>query len=418
MRKLIKVVSTFKNGVGGHYYSLLTIAELLTREFEVVIINIGHIPSPVLLKHWGGEFVFLNSTNSNINKLMVEFRKAVESENPIAIHTYDLISHLFVRTSLDGLKCKLVHTKCGGPPVLQDYGNLSRMVVFTREDQEHLADHGGQRIGKIHRIENRIGKVSVPVDEINQITKKYALGGLTILRICRISRAYRKSIISGIRLVEFLKSCGYDCKLVVIGTIQDDEVFQELSSELKDVVWLTSDEFTCNASRLLGLGDIVIGTGRSFMEAALIGLLTMVPSDTSFYPVPVLKLNFEEALAANFSPRYEPSGVVGTNEFIEEFVLNSKKRKEASKFMTAQAKLRFSIESASQEYFSLYDFDDRLIKTGFFEREIDRLRLKRFYSNQASSKKMFNNSFSSILKWMYLFAMRVYRGSREIKNID
>jgi hypothetical protein len=69
------------------------------------------------------------------------------------------------------------------------------------------------------------------------------------------------------------------------------------------VSFVTDPGITKEASRMLYLADAVIGTGRSFMEAASLGkpLLTINAADD--YPVLINQDNFSDAFKTNFSQR-------------------------------------------------------------------------------------------------------------------
>lgn len=379
MKRIAKVLTTVKNGVGGHYYSAIEISNALSELCEIVIINIGRVPSPVLSESWSGKFVFIDASSSNLSELFERFRDVVSSERVDVVHTYDLMALLFARSALRGANWALVHTKCGGPPLTEYYGNLRKMVVFTREDELFLRSSRGCSISEIHRIENRVGLVD---QDLPTIAKLQAMcgDGLVVLRIGRISEAYKKSFLSSAKLVQFLRSHGVNVKLVLVGSIQDEHVFDELAKRIQDAVWLTEEIYTSKASRLIGLADVVIGNGRSFMEAAVVGKLAMIHSDRAEHPILVSKTNFDDAFAVNFSPRYNPSPNDLDLDGILKVVSVREDRLIASEELKALAEKSFLIRAALGKYSELYELEPYRIDLGPVACLSDRYRLKRFYS--------------------------------------
>ena len=97
--------------------------------------------------------------------------------------------------------------------------------------------------------------------------------------------------------------------MIVLGTIQSKAIHNSILDDIKsknlenDVIIDTSDLFTHNASELLEVGDVIIGTGRNFMEASSLNKMLLVPYKDSDYPLLVDDNNFEAIFATNFSPR-------------------------------------------------------------------------------------------------------------------
>ena len=130
-----------------------------------------------------------------------------------------------------------------------------------------------------------------------------------MLRIARIGKHYHKSISQSINLVSWLKAKGLNVRLIVIGTIQSkinyDTIIDEIKTKKLDdnIIVETSDEFTYNASELLDVGDVIIGTGRNFMEASSLNKMLLVPYKDADFPLLVTNNNFEAIFSTNFSPR-------------------------------------------------------------------------------------------------------------------
>ena len=77
------------------------------------------------------------------------------------------------------------------------------------------------------------------------------------------------------------------------------------------------DKFTTRASEIINIGDIIIGTGRNFMEASSLGKTMLVPYQNLSYPLLVNEDNFHSIFKTNFSPRTQ------VKEFNEKENLNS-----------------------------------------------------------------------------------------------
>ncbi len=127
----------------------------------------------------------------------------------------------------------------------------------------------------------------------------------------------KKSALGAIELLKCLRNDNIDVQLLLLGTIQERYVYEEIiSHKSDDIVVVTDDVFTVNASRLIGIGDIVVGTGRGAMEAALQGKVLLSPVEDLPTPVLVTPGNIETFLHYNFSDRTEGDFVLnGSSEY-------------------------------------------------------------------------------------------------------
>src|SRR5690606_25903374 len=102
---------------------------------------------------------------------------------------------------------------------------------------------------------------------------------IIFLRVGRIGAYYRKSGIQLIRLVADLRRQGLDCVAVFVGTVEDRETLDRVRRLGGNFTYIFSDEeVTRDAKRVVQVADVVLGTGRSFMEAASLGKILLCPT--------------------------------------------------------------------------------------------------------------------------------------------
>jgi len=143
----------------------------------------------------------------------------------------------------------------------------------------------------------------------------------------------------------------------VIGVRQDTAVVQEIEQLCDDTIRLvTEDEYTLNAAALIDLADMVVGTGRSLMEAAARGKVLLAPLAGHAYPVLVTPAILSQLFYYNFSTRAAIDGV-SEEENIGAIVrlmldsqLQSAMRQQAAEWYHKY----FAIETVVEQYHTLY----------------------------------------------------------------
>jgi hypothetical protein len=98
---LISNIHTKSQGNGGHYYSLTTTAKVLSKHFNIVIINIGTDESLALNKSEGLSIVNVLSSKNKLNTLGLfkSTKEVLKKEKVDVIHAFDDLAYLFGRVT-------------------------------------------------------------------------------------------------------------------------------------------------------------------------------------------------------------------------------------------------------------------------------------------------------------------------------
>lgn len=299
--KIVYFITASRHGRGGHYYSLFETACKVSEHEEVLILSIGINSSPVL-DTFPGRYIHIDYTGlfSTLRKVISLIRK----ERPDVLHGFDTHSFFYARLISILNKVPAVLTRCGGPNP-KNFPINKEIIVYSIENFNFLKSLKKFRSSNLSLISNRVSIERQDYKKISEIKNELRLSSPTVLRIARITSAYKKSILQSIKLTHMLNEKGIQAKLVVIGAIQEQDVFEELIQYKSDKIhFLTKDEFTVNASRLIDVADFVVGTGRGFMEAAILNKTMLAPTANTSIPLLVNKNNVLDVFKVNFSPRF------------------------------------------------------------------------------------------------------------------
>lgn len=305
---IVYLITTVGHGKGGHFHSLNTIANAVGVTDEVHVINIGFKPSEVL-NEVNYKLSFVGFNGYNFFSTYYKLKKIIKGLNPAAIHAFDVESFAFSRLLCKRKKQASFLNKCGGPNPKRYYPKSDQLILFSAENKTYFQNNLKYKDTALTLIPNRVKRVEVDNDRVRQFYEKHGSAQLSLLRIARIGKHYHKSITQAINLLQWLKANGLEIRLIIIGTIQSDAVYQAIVEDIKSkkleqhVILETSDLFTYNASGLLDVGDLIIGTGRNFMEASSLNKMLLVPYKDSDYPLLVTRANFKQIFDTNFSPR-------------------------------------------------------------------------------------------------------------------
>ncbi len=302
--KILFTISSMGHGRGGHFYSLLSTVQALANSADVIVLNVGLQPSPVLSGLGDDRYKFV-SYDGNIIRFQKEITDTVKSIKPDIIHAFDVRALFFSRNAALACKIPLAHTKCGGPNPKGFYPFVESMVLYSRENVDFFKGKSKFRDVKVNYIPNRVIKNTLDNQRTEELENKLeADGSFVFLRIARISHSYKKSILDSINLVNILCSAGVKSKLLIVGTIQDRSTYEEVRGKLGlHAHLITEDRYTVNASGLIGVADAVIGTGRGAMEAAIHGKILLAPVETWKVPALIDDRNIEHFMDFNFSER-------------------------------------------------------------------------------------------------------------------
>ena len=305
---IVYFITTVGHGKGGHFHSLNTIANAIGETDNVHVVNLGVQPSEVLDKT-NYNLSFVNFNGYNFLSVLFRIKKLISQLEPDVIHAFDVHSFAFSRLLSKSRKQASYLNKCGGPNPKKYFPVSDNLVLFSKENKAYFDSKERYYDTKLTLIPNRVRPVELDSSRIEAFYAKHDKADLSLLRIARIGKHYHKSISQAINLVSWLKTKGLKVRLIVIGTIQSETNYNEILEEIKsknledDVIVETSDEFTYNASELLDVGDVIIGTGRNFMEASSLNKMLLVPYKDADYPLLVTDANFDAIFTTNFSPR-------------------------------------------------------------------------------------------------------------------
>lgn len=379
-------ISVHGHGRGGHFNSLYHIANKLAEENKVGVVSIGPGFSPVISE--SSNFVtHIDFNGLNFFRLKFKVDRLIKKHKPNVIHCFDVGSYNILRMIYSPRKNKIALNKCGGPNPIK-YPYVKNLVLFSIEDMEWFKKNKRYNDSNIFLIPNRVSKVKVKSLDIQKVD-----GCFTFLRIARIGKTYKKSILDSISLIELLleRNKSLKVKLYIIGVVECIDTLSEIKEnkliENGTVVILTDDKYTVNASKMLYLADAVIGTGRSVMEAASLALPVLTINSLNNIPVLVDIDTFNDAFRSNFSernifPKIENEGNILK---VEKVISDMEFYDEVSSYINNKFIEYFDIESASVNYSDFYKGLSLSNKKIAFEDFV--LFLKTLYGFFKSSKK-------------------------------
>lgn len=352
--KIMYTISSTGHGNGGHFYDLKSIANEIANNNSVLVVNIGKKISKVLVNQ-KFKVHFLRYKGYNFLNVFIELNKLVSDFKPEIINSFDVYSFNFSRYFSWKLNQPTYLTKCGGPNPLKYYPIPDNLILVSFENKLFFQNKNHKYKSNIFMIPQRVEPVILDHVRINLLREKHQLNGEIILRVNRISKHYHKTMIQSLNLLKYLLKFKNNVKLLLIGSIQDETVFNEINqyidkNDLRQNVIVETDQiFTKNASELLSIGDLIIGTGRNFMEACSINKPMLVPYKNGEYPLLVSNNNFFEVKNTNFSPRT----IVNHFNYADNLnnILNHKFYSNSRKWYDSN----FSVKKGAEKYMKMYN---------------------------------------------------------------
>lgn len=346
------IIYVTEPGRGGHYYSLRSTVREVQKEADVFILSIGAKPSPIY-NEFGEQYIHINDVG--LFKTLKKISTLIKSENLDVIHAFDPKAFLFARLVSIKHSVPLLLTRCGGPNPKPYYPLHSNIVLYSLENLEYFQNKKKFKDSELTFIPNRIDSSQLIVDHerVKKLQEVLNTNSYICLRISRIGKTYEKSILQGIKLVQRLAENNVSIKFVCIGVVEDESVYKRLRNNAsEDVFFFTEEYYHLNASQLIDVADLVIGTGRSFMEAALLNKKMIIPTSNTTLPELIDDKNYLDAFYVNFSQRYESSKTddVILREYLDAFASNKK----IEKGLSSRYKKDFSAEYIYQKHFLLY----------------------------------------------------------------
>lgn len=354
--KIMYMITTLGHGRGGHFYDLNVISNAMKKDNDVLIINIGLNNSPIIdeldIKTYN---IYFNGLN--IYKVIQELLIIWEKEKPSHIHSFDIQSLSIGKIISFLKKAPIIFSKCGGPNPNGYYPNCNNIIVMSYENLEFFKKNKNYSNSEIVYLPNRSSSFKSNQDSIEKI-KDMAGGHQIFIRISRITQHYRGTFIQTIDLAKKLETKGIKIKFFIIGVIQSKELYSELLERIttNNIIILTDDEYTLNASKIIEAADFIIGTGRGIMEAASKNKILLTPMKNATYPVLINKDNFEELYQTNFSPRNKLNNYNENQNIndIQELIINNNKKVKHEEFIKSIYKKEFDIETIVPDYIEFY----------------------------------------------------------------
>ncbi|MCO5268233.1 MAG: glycosyltransferase family 4 protein [Brumimicrobium sp.] len=382
--KIIFFISVMGHGRGGHFHSLNHISNSLAKSNVIEIYTIGPGKSDVIRDNANFR-KHLPFHGTNIIKLRKELIQIKKGEEFDIIHCFDLGSYLLIRLFFSLKKYNVFVNKCGGPNPAS-YPYIPNLVLFSLENLNWFQNQYKFRNSNINLIPNRVVAVSPYKGEEQKLERNNDL--FTFVRICRVGKAYLKSIIDSINLISVLLNKNIsNIRLLIIGTIEDYEIFDKFQENrfVKEgkIIFVFDEYSTKEASKMLYLADAVIGTGRGLMEAASLSIPILAINSQGELPVLLDKDNFKVAFETNFSERnvFEEKEVQKSLDLIIRIISDEIRYREQAFQAQNFFEHYFDIERVSNKYIEAYK-KAILKKHNIFKDSIFILRtLYHFYLN-------------------------------------
>lgn len=303
VNKIVFFISARSTGDGGHFYSLVTTARALQDRYNVHIITIGK-HSPVI-EEAGLPCSFIPSSFHDHLSVTIKMVKLLRRLNPDVIHFFDYSSYLMGIFAIYICRIPVALTKCGGP-INKNFPYVNNLIVYTKEDYNYFLSVISEKETQLALIPNRVLPFSQDERRIESLKKEFYLEGRrVILRIGRFG-GYLCTAIQCIKMVKALHELDDRFVLVLIG-VNNEENVEKLRLEAGGVDYIhivTDDKYTLNAKALIDVAEIVVGTGRGFMEACFMDKLIMAPNKGQNFPELISEDNFQNIFYYNFSERY------------------------------------------------------------------------------------------------------------------
>jgi glycosyltransferase involved in cell wall biosynthesis len=255
------------------------------------------------------------------------------------------------------LSIPAINTKCGGPSPRRYYPKINDLILFSNENMDFFKKRKKFSKTHIYLIPNRVQIPEQNKIAIAELKKLLRFNAKVILRIARFGIGHWKSIADSIELTKRLRRDDIDVQLVIVGVIEDESIYKRLLSYAnEDILIITENKYTINAASISTFADLIVGTGRSAMEAAVLGKPLLVPTESLSIPVLVTQSNIEEFSYYNFSPRTKIEYIDETSEYmrIKEVVKSKDAYKSIQSFIEQYAQHYFNISNVREKYIDIY----------------------------------------------------------------
>jgi hypothetical protein len=346
------------SGRGGHYYSLRTTAEEMSKKLDCAIVVIGKRESPVINQS-KVKIYNLIYKKINIVKVIKDLKNIIGIERPQVIHSFDEDTFFFGSLISNIVKKPYIHTKCGGPNSRIAFPKVNNLILFSQEDVKFYQSSRRFKKTNLFFIPNRIREIPSDFLRIKNIKLSVDCNESKIFLIISRLEEYKKNdILQAMNLVKKLNSDGIKTKLIIIGALQDVNVGKEIKENMDNNIYLfTDDKYAINASQLIDVADFVIGGGRSFMEAALKGKIMLCPLKNSNYPLLITEEKFQSAFDQNFSSRLTIDNFDPDDNYkqIIQVLVDEEYADNVTSFIKSVSSEHFEISSQLNRYCKIYN---------------------------------------------------------------
>lgn len=294
--KILFSIYSAKGKPGGHFFSFEHIINALSTHLDVVIMSIG-------CKHPVVESLPFKKYNVCSDfKGMSKIREIIKKEQPDCLHCFDSVSYSYINISTIFMKRNIVLTIPGGNPNPYNIPYCKNIILFSGETMKSFGDCPKFSKTKFHYIPNRVDR------QLLTNCLKSDKNIFTFVQIIRINTGKHLQIQKTLQFLKRIVDEKIHARLILAGTVNspsEKKYIEEYVREnhLNEHFTLITDGRVNRGSDLLSLGDCIIGTGRSVMEAAILGKSVLVPVQNIEYPVLLDRENFEGLIMYNFSGR-------------------------------------------------------------------------------------------------------------------
>jgi len=392
--------SNGSSGVGGHYFSAITIVQELKKRYVVDFINAGDFYAESLSSS-SVESSFIPVSLKCISEGRRVLLNRLHQFSPDVVLAFDVMAGLIVRPLSIKAKCGFVLLKAGGDIPLSYYPRSRFQIHFTERDVTWAQSRVMGTPSLIKWIPNRVSLPVIDFQAIEELRKEIDIRPeeLVVIRIGRITEYYRKAFEASFQLKEFIQSSGLNARLLVIGDIESSELAEELRArcDSRDVV-LTDKRWTRSASRLLPIATINVGVGRGFMEGCSVKHFMFCVDRSSDLPVPVTDENLSVFFRSNFSLRASlPCSEAERKSKIQDLLLKMTSTENGCEYSFRWYERYFSSEKIPESYGPILRLASENVEKWNGDALIGELYV-RTYELQSQLKRLVPNKLMKSLK--------------------
>lgn len=351
---------SISKGLGGHTRSMKQIMGEIGETHNCFSLIFGPSKNVSLINN--SVDLYIDVRNDNYFKIRKKIKHFILTNEIELVHSFDDFSYF-----LSQLGNNIPHllTRCGGPNP-KKYPVVNFLTCFSKENYEYFKTKSQYKNSSIFLIPNRVKNFNCNLNLINDlelIINKNS-NDLILLRIARIGSDYFQSIQQSINLLKKYQKennqVDRKIKLIVLGSIYEKQVYEKLVKEnidVKNLYFITDKKYTQEAKTIIDIADIIIGTGRGFMEASSRGKILFAPVKGAELPMLINTSNFDNFFHHNFSERTE----ISQKEYVN-FDLNEITNSYTSlSFPENLYDKYFNIENGIPHYLEIYK---KIIKLG------------------------------------------------------